>query len=99
MREVGSRALSNADLARVLSPLLFFVAHCVYLVVWSDDPFLKKWLDGSFSFFLALVLCNVIRARVVATAVPPEEAESGDEPGHGVGGAGGEPPTTQQSSR
>jgi hypothetical protein len=99
MREVGSRSLSNADLARVLSPLALFVAHCVYLVVWSGDPFLKKWLDGSFSFFLALVLCNVIRARIVAAAEPPEEAESGDKPGHGGGDAGGEPPVRRQSSR
>jgi hypothetical protein len=62
----SSRQLSNADLARVLSPLLFFLAHLVYLAFWSPEPFLKKWIDGSFTFFVALVLCNIIRARLVA---------------------------------
>jgi len=58
--------MSRGDILRVLSPLVFFLIHVVYLAGWSPDPFLKKWLDGSFSFFLALVLCNVIRSRVVA---------------------------------
>lgn len=64
--EGGDRPLSNADLARVLSPLLFFLAHVLYLALWSPDPFLTRWIEGSFTFFLALVLCNIIRARVVA---------------------------------
>ena len=75
---MGSRPLGNADLARVLSPLLFFAAHLLYLALWSPDPFLKKWIDGSFTFFIALVLCNIIRARVVA-------AHAGEE--HEVGGS------------
>jgi hypothetical protein len=72
-REVVSRPLSNADIARVLSPLLFFGAHCLYLVIWSTDPFLKKWIDGSFTFFIALVLCNIIRARLTSRGDPHEE--------------------------
>jgi hypothetical protein len=44
--------------------------HVIYLITWSTDPFLKKWIDGSFTFFVALVLCNVIRAHVVAKAEP-----------------------------
>ena len=67
------RPLSNADIARVLSPLLFFGAHCLYLVIWSPDPFLKKWIEGSFTFFIALVLCNIIRARLTARGAPHEE--------------------------
>ncbi len=82
--------LSRADIARVLSPLLLFLAHVVYLVFWSHDPFFNKWIDGSFSFFLALVLCNVIRARVVAAmdsgAVPGEGDEAGKGPGPPAGG-------------
>ena len=58
--------MNNRDKARILSPVLLFVFHTVYLVAWSHDPFLKKWIDGSFTFFVALVLCNVIRARVAA---------------------------------
>ena len=77
-REAGARALGNADIARVLSPLLFFVAHVVYLAFWSPEPFLNKWIDGSFTFFVALVLCNIIRARVVAAHADEE---------HEIGGA------------
>jgi len=82
--DVGSRPLSNTDLARVLSPLLFFVAHVLYLAFWSPEPFLRKWIDGSFSFFLALVLCNIIRARVVAAhAGGDDNAEAPVDPGAG----------------
>jgi hypothetical protein len=59
--------VKNSEVVRILSPLLFFVFHVIYLVTSSPDPFLKKWLEGSFTFFLALVLCNIIRARVVAS--------------------------------
>ena len=78
-KEAGPRPLSNADLARVLSPLLLFLAHCIYLVLWSPDPFLNKWLDGSFSFFVSLVLCNIIRARVVAAAAAREDGAGASE--------------------
>jgi hypothetical protein len=85
--------LSNAALARVLSPLLFFVAHVVYLAFWSPEPFLNKWIDGSFTFFVALVLCNIIRARVVAAAAGPEEgaaeAPDGRDDADAAGSAGG----------
>lgn len=71
---------SRADIARILSPLLLFVTHVVYLAAWSTDTFFNKWVDGSFSFFVALVLCNVIRARIVASAREErEEAEPGGE--------------------
>ena len=60
--------MNNSDILRILSPLIFFVIHVVYLVGVSPDPFLNKWIDGSFTFFVALVLCNIIRARIVAQA-------------------------------
>jgi len=60
--------MSNSDILRILSPLVFFVFHVIYLIAMSKDPFLNKWIDGSFTFFVALVLCNIIRARVVAKA-------------------------------
>lgn len=65
----------------MLSPLLLFAAHVVYLAVWSPDPFLKKWLDGSFSFFVSLVLCNIIRARVVAAAASRGGEATGEDAG------------------
>lgn len=70
--------MNNRTRARILSPLLFFLMHLIYLVVWSPDPFLKKWIDGSFTFFVALVLCNIIRARAVA-AQEAAEAEAAAE--------------------
>lgn len=70
--------MNNRTRAKILSPLLFFLMHVIYLVVWSPDPFLKKWIDGSFTFFVALVLCNVIRARTVAAQ---EDAEDDDAAG------------------
>lgn len=82
---VDPRPLSNADIARVLSPLVFFGAHCIYLALWSPDPFLKKWIDGSFTFFVALVLCNIIRARLTSRVAPHEE-----EPSPGADPAGAE---------
>jgi hypothetical protein len=71
------------ELIRILSPLLFYSFHVFYLIVWSTDPFLKKWLEGSFTFFLALVLCNIIRSRVVAA-----KSQDGvsDKDGHGPDG-------------
>jgi len=60
--------VSNSNIIRILSPLIFFVFHVIYLVVLSKDQFFNKWVDGSFTFFVALVLCNIIRARVVAKA-------------------------------
>lgn len=74
--------MKNSDIARVLSPLAFFLLHVVYLAVWSPDPFLKKWIDGSFTFFVALVLCNIIRARTVGATTPvnpDNSAASGHE--------------------
>jgi hypothetical protein len=57
--------MSNSNIFRILSPLIFFVMHIVYLVALSKEPFLNKWIDGSFTFFVALVLCNIIRSRVM----------------------------------
>jgi hypothetical protein len=84
--EVGSTQLSNTDLARVLSPLLLFLAHCAYLILWSQESFFNKWIDGSFSFFVSLVLCNIIRARAVAATTPAGEdsADDGDRPATNV---------------
>lgn len=69
--------MKNSDIFRMLSPLGFFLLHVIYLVAVSKDTFLNKWIDGSFTFFVALVLCNVIRSRLVAQAEqnePPVDA-------------------------
>lgn len=70
--------MNNSELARVLSPIIFFLFHVIYLLAWSQDPFLVKWLEGSFTFFLALVLCNIIRARIAATK-NQEDRAAGEE--------------------
>ena len=72
--------MSNSNILRILSPLAFFLFHVIYLVAVSKEPFLNKWIDGSFTFFVALVLCNIIRARVVAQAElrDPQDYEGKD---------------------
>jgi len=60
--------MNNSKILQILSPLIFFIFHVIYLIALSKDHFLNKWIDGSFTFFVALVLCNIIRARVVAQA-------------------------------
>lgn len=61
--------MKNDDILRIFSPLVLFILHVAYLVAVSPDPFLQKWIEGSFTFFIALVLCNIIRSRVVAQSV------------------------------
>lgn len=75
--------MSNNDILRILSPLVFFVFHVAYLIVVSKDHFLNKWIDGSFTFFVALVLCNIIRARIVAQT--NQQDVNHDEKGSGEG--------------
>lgn len=72
--------MSNGVLARVFSPLVFFVAHLVYLVTWSQEPFLNKWIDGCFTFFVSLVLCNIIRSRLASAAEPEDPGDVGGPP-------------------
>lgn len=74
--------MKNSEILRILSPFIFFVMHLAYLIAVSKDPFLNKWIDGSFTFFVTLVMCNIIRARVVAKANlndPPDDANGGQE--------------------
>lgn len=77
--------MNNRDIFLILSPLTLFLFHLLYLIFVSSDHFLNKWIDGCFTFFLALVLCNIIRARVVASKdageIDTDESHAPDEPG------------------
>lgn len=64
---------------------MFFVIHVIYLIGVSKDTFFNKWVDGSFTFFVALVLCNIIRARIVA------HADRHGEPADGTDHDGNDP--------
>ena len=75
--------MKNNDILLILSPLVFFSFHVVYLIVVSKDQFLNKWIDGSFTFFVALVLCNIIRARVVAKGEQSGPPDGIGHPGNG----------------
>ena len=75
--------MKYSDIIRVLSPIVFFIFHITYLIVWSPDPFLKKWIDGSFTFFIALVLCNIIRARIVAHDARSGQLDAPSDEGDG----------------
>jgi hypothetical protein len=81
-----SEQIKNSDIIKILSPLILFVFHIVYLVAFSPDPFLTKWLEGSFTFFLALVLCNILRGRVATSRqVEGPDAGAPGDPGDGEG--------------
>lgn len=54
----------------IFIPIIFFLIHLVYLFVWSTDSFFSKWIDGCVSFFIALVLCNIIRVRAFPSPDP-----------------------------
>lgn len=57
--------LSAKEKAAVFSPLIGYGAFLVYLVFFSSRPFLLRWLDGCFGFFVALVFCNLLRKGAV----------------------------------
>lgn len=56
--------MENKKIFLIVSPLIIFLIHVVYLIAWSPNPFFSNWIDGCFSFFIALVLCNIIRMRL-----------------------------------
>lgn len=60
------------SLARILSPLAIYAIYLIYLIFYDTSPFLIKWLEGSFAFFLALVMCNVIRNRLTSPGDAPK---------------------------
>jgi hypothetical protein len=62
---------------------MFFIIHVIYLIAVSNDQFFNKWVDGSFTFFVSLVMCNIIRARVVAKA---GRSDTPDDAGRGQDG-------------
>lgn len=72
--------LNKYQYLRIFSPFAFFAMQVVYLVTMSPDPFLIRWIEGCFGFFLALVLANVIRARIAGPGDVPEEG-GGKPPG------------------
>lgn len=76
---VGGCAVRRSDLLKIFSPLILYAAYLVHLVLFRHEPFLLKWLDGCFSLFLALVLCNLIRSRLHRRAEPPGE-DAGEPP-------------------
>ena len=75
--------MNNRNILLILSPISLFVIHTIYLTGWSSDSFFNKWIDGSFTFFIALVLCNIIRARVVAKSEQSGPPDGIGHPGNG----------------
>lgn len=70
--------MSNSKILQIFSPLIFFIIHVIYLVFSSQEPLFNKWIDGSFSFFVSLILCNILRARILAqTALIDSHDDSG----------------------
>lgn len=57
-----------------------FLSYVVYLILFSNEPFLEKWINGSFAFFVALVLANIIKR---STLGDEETGQAGEDRGTG----------------
>ena len=71
--------LSGKEKATVLSPLIAYGVFLAYLVFFSERPFLLRWLDGCFGFFVALVFCNILRRGAVEKHDENPESEGVEE--------------------
>ena len=67
--------LSAKEQLSVFIPLGIYLLYLLYLVFFSANPFLIRWLEGCFALFVALVFCNLLRKGLVDRA---EESQEGD---------------------
>lgn len=72
---VEESTLTAKEKISVLIPLGVYLFYLLYLVFFSDNPFLIRWLEGCFSFFVALVFCNLLRKGFIDRAKEAQEAE------------------------
>ncbi len=72
---VEESILTAKEKISVLIPLGVYLFYLLYLVFFSANPFLIRWLEGCFSLFVALVFCNLLRKWFVDRAKEAQEAE------------------------
>ena len=58
----------------VFNLLGIYLLYLLYLVFFSANPFLIRWLEGCFALFVALVFCNLFRKGFVDRAEESQEA-------------------------
>ena len=66
--------LTAREKLSVFIPLGIYLLHLLYLVFFSANPFLIRWLEGCFALFVALVFCNLFRKGFVDRAEESQEA-------------------------
>ena len=67
-------ALTAKEKLSVFLPLAIYLLYLLYLVFFSANPFLIRWLEGCFALFVALVFCNLFRKKLVDRAEEAQEA-------------------------
>ena len=66
--------LTTRERISVFTPLGIYFLYLLYLVFFSANPFLIRWLEGCFALFVALVFCNLFRKGFVDRAEESQEA-------------------------
>ena len=67
--------LSAKEKLSVFIPLGIYLLYLLYLVFFSANPFLIRWLEGCFALFVALVFCNLLRKGLVDRAAESKERD------------------------
>lgn len=65
--------LTTRERISVFTPLGIYFLYLLYLVFFSANPFLIRWLEGCFALFVALVFCNLFRKGFVDRAEESQE--------------------------
>jgi len=66
---------------RLAVPAACFLLYVLHLAFWSPKPFLTRWIEGCFAFFLALVLALVILKNSPAGRAEDDDPEGPDPDG------------------
>ena len=78
--EARESALTAREKASVFLPFGIYLIYLLYLIFFSANPFLIRWLEGCFAFFVALVFCNLLRKSLVDRADESQEDNPSSPP-------------------
>jgi hypothetical protein len=78
IEEPGEVTLTAREKASVFLPLGIYLIYLLYLIFFSVNPFLIRWLEGCFALFVALVFCNLLRKGLVDRAEESQEGNGED---------------------
>jgi hypothetical protein len=74
-QRVNETVLTAREILTVFIPLGVYLIYLLYLVFFSANPFLIRWLEGCFALFVALVFCNLFRKGLVDRAEESQDAD------------------------